>query len=437
MNVSVFGLGYVGSVSAACLAQDGHRLIGVDPNETKVGLVNEGQTPVIEEKVGELIAQAVRSGSLRATTSTAEAIAATDLAFVCVGTPSRANGSLDMRYVKQVSEEIGAALRGRDDFFVVVMRSTVLPGTTRGIVIPALEEKSGKKAGRDFGVCFHPEFLREGVAVYDYANPPTIISAATDSRSQDALNKINEHLDSPRIETDFETAEMIKYTNNAWHALKVGFANEIGAISKAVGVDGQKVMEILCQDTKLNISAKYLKPGFAFGGSCLPKDVRALGHKARSLDVELPILASILPSNDLHIDRAYQMIQRCGHRKVGILGLSFKAGTDDLRESPLVEMTEKLIGKGFDIRIYDRNVNVARLVGANRDYIYNHIPHISNLMVDDLYEVISHGDTLVIGNDDPAFAGVVSGSCEGKQIVDLVRINRGANTGKGYHGICW
>ncbi len=342
-----------------------------------------------------------------------------------------------MTYVRHVCEQIGEGLRKKDDFCVIVLRSTVLPGTIRDLVLPALVETSGKKAGEDFGICFHPEFLREGTAVADYFEPPTIVYAASDDRSRQRLLEIYKDFDAPCIDTDFETAELIKYTNNAWHAVKVGFANEIGALSKAVGIDGQRVMDILCQDSKLNISTKYLRPGFAFGGSCLPKDLRALNYKARTLDVELPILGSIIPSNQLHIDRAFRMIKACGHRRVGVLGLSFKPGTDDLRESPLVEIVERLLGKGYDIQIYDHNVNLARLVGANRDYIYNHIPHISKLMVDSVDEVMNHAETIVVGNGDKAFEDVLRTGCHGQAVIDLVRIANGENGNEAYHGICW
>ncbi len=291
------------------------------------------------------------------------------------------NGGLDLKYVRNVCEEIGAALRDKSGFHVVVARSTMLPGSMRNIVIPALEEASGKKAGTDFGVCNNPEFLREGTAVYDFYNPPKTVIGETDTRSGDMLAAIYEKMDAPLLRTDVETAEMVKYTDNVWHALKVGFSNEIGNICKAVGIDSHKVMEIFCKDTKLNLSPYYMKPGFAFGGSCLPKDVRALAYKARSLDLEVPIINAIMPSNERQIEKGLKMIMDAGSKKVGILGFSFKAGTDDLRESPLVEVIERLLGKGYDVKLYDRNVNVASLVGANRDYILNHIPHISRLMV--------------------------------------------------------
>ncbi len=437
MKISVFGLGYVGVVSAACLTDDGHNVVGVDPNQDKVDLVNDGNPPIIEEYIGELIARGVESGTLSATTDSGAAVRDSDLAFVCVGTPSRPNGSLELNHVERVSSEIGAAIKDKEGFFVVVLRSTVLPGTTRGIVIPALEAASGKRAGEDFGVCFNPEFLREGTAVYDYRNPPKTVVGATDERSRKLLNEINSGLDAPLIESELEIAEMVKYADNSWHAVKIGFANEIGTLAKTFGLDGKKVMEIFCQDTKLNLSDKYLRPGFAFGGSCLPKDLRALSHKGRSLDLDLPLLSSVLPSNERHIERAINMVTSLGKRPVAVLGLSFKAGTDDLRESPAVELVERLIGKGFDIRIFDRHVNLARLVGANRDYILNHIPHISNLMVGSIDEAIEHGEIIVIGNGDAAFRGAVANAGAGRIVVDLAGVSEKTSDGNLYHGICW
>ena len=347
------------------------------------------------------------------------------------------NGSLDLRFVRKVCEEIGTALESKDAFHVVVARSTMLPGTMRGVVIPTLEQYSGKVAGRDFGVCNNPEFLREGTAVWDYRNPPKTVIGETDERSGDILAELYADLDAPLIRTDVDTAEMVKYTDNVWHALKVAFANEIGNLCKAVAHDGHKVMEIFCQDTKLNLSSYYMKPGFAFGGSCLPKDVRALTYKARSLDLDLPVLNAILPSNERQVKRGIQMIVDKGHRKVGILGFSFKAGTDDLRESPLVEVIEYLLGKGYELRLYDRNVTLAALTGANRDYILNRIPHISRLMVQSMDEVLNFGETLVIGNGAAEFKDILRQKRPGQIVVDLVRIvNDPTHTGE-YDGICW
>jgi GDP-mannose 6-dehydrogenase len=438
MKISVFGLGYVGAVSAGCLAKDGHMVVGVDPYQPKVDLINEGKTPVIEKDIGEIIESAVANHLLSATQDIRQAVLDSDMSLICVGTPSQANGSLDLKYVRKVCEEIGKILKEKAGYHVVVARSTMLPGSMRSIVIPVLEEFSGKKAGADFGVCNNPEFLRESTAVYDYYNPPKIVIGETDSVAGDKLASIYAHLDAPLIRTAVETAEMVKYTDNVWHALKVCFANEIGNICKAVGIDGSDVMDIFCKDTKLNLSSYYMKPGFAFGGSCLPKDVRALTYKARVSDIEVPILNAIIPSNNRQVEKGLQMIVDKGNKKVGIMGFSFKAGTDDLRESPLVEVIERLIGKGYDLRLYDKNVKIASLIGANKDYILNHIPHISNLMVDSLDEVLEHADTIVIGNSAEEFSSVAADIPDGKCVVDLVRIiGRRTTVEDNYDGICW
>lgn len=437
MRISIMGLGYVGAVSAGCLASDGHIVIGVDPNPTKVKLINEGVSPIVEKDIGEIIAAQVKKGTLKAKVDVAAAVHETELSLICVGTPSQLNGSLDLSYVRKVCEEIGAALKSKDAFHVVVARSTMLPGTMRDVVIPTLEMYSGKVAGRDFGVCNNPEFLREGTAVYDYRNPPKTVIGETDERAGDVLASLYAGLDAPLIRTSVETAEMVKYTDNVWHGLKVAFANEIGNLCKRLSIDSHQVMEIFCQDTKLNLSPYYLKPGFAFGGSCLPKDLRALTYKGRSLDVDMPVLNAVLPSNELQIERGFKMITDKGHRKIGILGFSFKAGTDDLRESPMVEVIERLIGKGFDLRIYDKNVSLASLTGANRDYILNHIPHISRLMVPDMQQVLEHGQTIVIGNGAAEFRDVLDRVRPGQAVVDLVRIVKGKMSAGDYDGICW
>jgi len=437
MKISIFGLGYVGAVSAGCLAKEGHEVIGVDPSGVKVELINQGKTPIIEKDIGEIIENAVQQGLLRATTDVRQAVNDSQLSLICVGTPSQLNGSLDLKYVRRVCEEIGEAIKEKSDFHVVVARGTMLPGSMGSIVIPTLEASSGKKAGVDFGVCNNPEFLREGTAVYDFYNPPKTVIGESDERSGDLMAQLYQKMDAPLIRTTVETAEMVKYTDNVWHALKVGFANEIGNVCKAVGIDGHRVMEIFCQDTKLNLSPYYMKPGFAFGGSCLPKDVRALTYKARTLDVDVPILNAILPSNDRQVERGLQMIMEKGHKKVGVLGFSFKAGTDDLRESPIVELVERLLGKGYDVCLYDRNVNLAKLVGANRDYILNHIPHISQYMMADMDEVLAHGETLVIGNGSAEFRDILSRMKPGQVVVDLVRISDAVSEAGRYDGICW
>ena len=436
MKISIMGLGYVGAVSAGCLAKDGHEIIGVDPQQAKVDLINAGKTPIIEKDIGEMIERAVAEGRLRATADVQDAVRHTDLSLICVGTPSLGNGHIDLKYVRRVCEQIGQALRDHPGHTVVV-RSTMLPGTMRGVVIPALEAASGLKAGEDFGVCLNPEFLREGTAVHDYFHPPKTVIGELDRASGDVVAKIYGHLPGPVIRTDYETAEMVKYADNTWHALKVAFANEIGNVCKALRLDSHKLMEIFCQDTKLNLSPYYLKPGFAFGGSCLPKDVRALSYKAKLLDVKVPIIDAIIPSNDEQIERGIRAVMEKGEKKVGVLGFSFKAGTDDLRESPMVELVERLIGKGYDLRIYDSNVRMAAIHGANREYILNHIPHISKLMVGSIDEVIAHARTIVIGNGSAEFRPVPRLLEEGQQVVDLVRIADTKSVEGVYDGICW
>ncbi|OBV40653.1 nucleotide sugar dehydrogenase [Janthinobacterium psychrotolerans] len=436
MKISIFGLGYVGAVSAGCLATDGHEVIGVDPNRTKVDLINQGATPIIEKDIGEMIAATVKSGHLRATADVRDAVFGSDMSLICVGTPSQLNGNLDLSHVRKVCQEIGAAIAEKDTFHVVVARSTMLPGSMRSLVIPTLEAASGKVAGVDFGVCNNPEFLREGTAVHDYYHPPKTVIGESDEKAGALLVQLYQKMDAPLVRTDVETAEMVKYTDNTWHAVKVAFANEIGNICKAVGIDGHKVMDIFCQDTKLNLSPYYMKPGFAFGGSCLPKDVRALTYKARTLDLDLPLLNSILPSNQKQVEKGVKMIVDKGARKVGILGFSFKAGTDDLRESPLVDVIEYLLGKGYELKLYDKNVNLAALTGANQDYILNHIPHISKLMVDNMQDVLDFADTIVIGNGAAEFKTVPASIKPHQHIVDLVRISKD-QSGEQYDGICW
>jgi GDP-mannose 6-dehydrogenase len=437
MKICVLGLGYVGAVSAACLAQEGHEVIGVDPEQAKVDLINAGKTPIIEKDVGSIIEQQVAAGRLSATTDVGAAIGQADLSIVCVGTPSRANGDIELKFVRRVCEQIGTALRHHHGAPAVVFRSTMLPGTMRNVVIPALEAASGRRAGVEFGVCINPEFLREGTAVYDYSNPPKTVIGELNRASGDLLATLYTRISAPLIRTDIDTAEMVKYADNAWHALKVGFANEIGNLCKGVEVDSHRVMDIFCQDTKLNLSPYYLKPGFAFGGSCLPKDLRALLYKAKTLDVSLPILSAILPSNEQQLERGVRAVIEMGSKRVGILGFSFKAGTDDLRESPVVDLTERLIGKGYDLRIYDRNVSLARIHGANRDYILNHIPHISRLMVSSIDEVLDHARTIVIGNSAAEFRDVPRRLGEGQSIIDLVRVTDSRSVTGVYEGICW
>jgi len=441
MKIAVFGLGYVGVVSAACLARDGHSVVGVDPNALKVDFLRQGKSPIVEPGLAELIAAAVGAGRLVAGSDAAAAVAECEVLVVCVGTPGQPNGSLDLSYVRRVTQQIGAQLAGTAGYKVVVIRSTLLPGSMQGVVIPILEESSRRQAGRDFGVCINPEFLREGSAIYDYDHPPKTVIGASDERAAAVVRELYAALSAPLILTDLRTAEMVKYIDNSWHALKVTFANEVGRLCKAMSVDARLAMRLFCMDTKLNISSAYLRPGFAFGGSCLPKDVRALTYQGKLLDVDTPVLGSILASNQLHIAHALAMIRATGRRRLGLLGLSFKEGTDDLRESPIVTLAEQLIGKGYELAVYDRNVQLANLVGANREYIMNHIPHIGRLMVDRLEELLEHSEVVVVASADREFASLLERLPADKCLIDLV----GAwsdTTGPGspresYDGIAW
>jgi GDP-mannose 6-dehydrogenase len=374
---------------------------------------------------------------LTATTDLASAVVLTDVVLVCVGTPGLANGRIDLKHLRQVCTEIGAALRDHPRAPVIVIRSTVPPGTTRNVLIPLLEETSGRKAGVEFGVCFNPEFLREGTAVRDFYNPPQTVVGELNHASGDVVAKLCVSLSGPLVRTDVETAEMVKYVSNTWHALKIGFANEIGRFCKAVHIDGRLVMDTFCRDDKLNISAAYLKPGFAFGGMCLPKDLRALLCEARSHDVALPILDAVLPSNAQQLELGVRAVIDSGNRKVGILGISFKAGTDDLRESPMVELAERLIGKGFDVRIYDRNVNMAKVNGTNRDYVLHRIPHIACLLVESIDAVLEHAEIIVIGNAAPEFATVASRATAGQRVVDFVGVVHERKASCVYAGLNW
>src|SRR5918912_2454204 len=403
MKLSVFGLGYVGCVSAACFAKEGHEVWGVDVNPTKVEIINSGRSPIVETGVDDLINEMVKAERLRATTDSAEAVRNSELSLICVGTPSHQNGSLDLTYVKRVCQEIGAALERKRERHTVVIRSTMLPGTIESVVVPALEVYSSKKVGAGVGVCINPEFLREGTSLKDFYAPPFTLVGADDAGVAETVSRLYKGIDAPLLVAGIRAAEMVKYACNCFHALKVSFANEIGNVCKSLGIDSHEVMHVFCQDTKLNLSPYYLKPGFAFGGSCLPKDLRAINYKAKELDVEVPLLAATLQSNRRQVERAVEMILRTGKRKVGVLGFSFKAGTDDLRESPMVSLIETLIGKGLQLAIYDRDVSLARLFGANKEYIEREIPHISQLMRTSVAEVLEVEDVLVIGNRSEEF----------------------------------
>ncbi len=437
MRISIFGLGYVGTISAVCLANEGHRVVGVDTSETKVSLIADASSPIVETDLDSNLTSAVESGALSATTDWRGAVMETDITMVCVGTPSQANGSLDLGYLTRVCEQIGTVLKDKAGRHIVLVRSTILPGTMRDRVQPLLEKASGKRAGEGFGLCFNPEFLREGSAINDFYNPPKTVIGESDKESGDIVASLYEGLDAPLIRTDIRVAEMVKYIDNCWHALKVAFGNEVGAMAKVLGLDSHQVMDIFCQDTKLNISRTYLKPGFAFGGSCLPKDLRAIVHFAKSADLDLPIFGAVLPSNELQIERGFNLVRDAGERAIGLAGLSFKAETDDLRESPLVELAERLIGKGYDLRIYDPNVSLARLTGANRDYILNHIPHISRLLVDSADELLNHAKTIVVGNNDPKVIALLGSAGPEHKVIDLVRVPEAERFEGRYEGISW
>ncbi len=436
MRISIFGMGYVGAVCAGCLANRGHSVIGVDISEVKVDLINAGRSPIVEPGLDELLRAGVAAGRIRATTNTIDAIRDSDLSMICVGTPSKKNGDLDLHFVENVVREIGAVLKDKDERHTVVVRSTVLPGTVKSVIVPLLEQVSGKRAGPDFGVAVNPEFLREGTAIADYDSPPMTVIGEWDSESGDRLASIYAELPAPIVRKPVEIAEMVKYTCNVWHATKITFANEIGNIAKGLGVDGRQVMEVICQDHKLNLSSYYLRPGYAFGGSCLPKDVRALDFRANQVHAEHLMISSLMRSNEIHVKRAFELVASFGQRRVGMLGLSFKAKTDDLRESPLVELAEMLIGKGYELAIFDENVEYARVHGANREYINSRIPHVASLLKPSLDEVVESSDILVVGLRDRNFERVLNGSRNGRKVVDLVGFMPHTSTAE-MQGICW
>lgn len=435
--ISIHGLGYVGTVSAACFAQCGHTVVGVDVQTAKVDLINRGQAPVVEPGLEAAVAAARRAERLWATTETARAVALSDVSMICVGTPSLPNGNLDLSALVRAVEGIGLALKQKDGHHIVVVRSTVFPGTIDTVVRPVLEQASRKTIGVDIDVCSNPEFLREGSAIQDFFQPPRTVIGADREAAARTVAALYAGVDAALYVTPIRVAEMIKYVDNSWHAVKVAFANEIGSVCKAVGVDSHRVMDLFCADTKLNLSPSYLRPGFAFGGSCLPKDLRALAYRARTLDVELPLLGSVLPSNRHQVERGLRRILARGRKRIGVLGIAFKAGTDDLRESPLCEVIEHLIGKGFDLRLYDRSINVANLIGANRDYAEHKIGHLTRLMVGSIDEVLAHADLVVIGNNDPQFHSVPARLRPDQILVDLVRIPETNGLGDRYDGINW
>ena len=438
MTISVIGLGYVGTVTSVCLADKGFNIIGVDINQSKIDLLNDGKSPIIEKDLESMLNKAISGKLFHSTNDVKYAIENSEQSLICVGTPSGANGRLETKYIEKICVEIGQNLIAKQEYHVVAVRSTILPGTTLDIVIPILERESGKKVGVDFGICFVPEFLREGSAVYDFNNPPLTVIGEYDERSGDLVESLFADLDAKIIRTAIPVAEFVKYTFNTWHGLKVGFANEIGRICKSLEIDSHSVMDIFTQDEKLNISSAYLTPGFAFGGSCLPKDTRALTFKAKEQSVVTPILDSILPSNTEHIDYLYKNIVSQGiDKKIGIVGLSFKEGTDDLRESPVVILVEKLLESGYDLRIYDRNVKLDNIMGENRQYIDDHLKDISTMMVESAQELVSFSEIVVFTKKDVQHLKVIELLQPDQIAFDLVGIDELKGKVNNYHGICW
>jgi GDP-mannose 6-dehydrogenase len=438
-SISVFGLGYVGTVTAACLAYRGNNVIGVDLSQPKVEAINSGNSPIVEPRVSEIIADSHKAGRLHATSSAETAVLNSEISFLCVGTPSLRNGKLDLGHIEPVCREIGEILKKKNSFHLVVLRSTVLPGTAETIVVPTLEKFSGKPMGPDFGVCVNPEFMREGTAVADFLKPAMTVIGAVDKAHSALVRELYAWTPGRMFETSFRSAEMLKYVCNAWHAVKIAFGNEIGTLARELDVDAESVMEMFVSDTKLNISPIYLKPGFAFGGSCLPKDVRALNYRAKELDLKLPLFDSIMPSNEEHLARAVEMVLQTGKRKIGMLGLSFKAATDDLRESPQVQLVKRLIAEGREIQIWDDNVSLGRLIGSNREYIEQVIPHIGLLLNANLEEVLRDAEVVVIGTRDLNWDSLKNSIRRDQEVIDLVNLekSRRPQITSAYKGICW
>jgi GDP-mannose 6-dehydrogenase len=435
MKVNIFGLGYVGCVTAACLANDGHDVYGMDVDMLKVEMVNAGKSPIREPGLEEKIKAATAAGRLVASRNH---IRRADVSLICVGTPSSEHGSQDLEFLKSVANQLGEYLAGIDYYHVVNVRSTVMPGTVEDVLIPILESRSGRRCGVDFGVCMNPEFLREGTSVADFYDPPFTVIGQLDTRSGDAVAKLYHAISAKVFRPSIKTAEMLKYVSNSFHALKVTFANEVGIICKELGADSREIMALFAADKKLNISAAYLKPGFAFGGSCLPKDLRALVHKAKELDLETPLLSAILPSNKIHVERAFELIRRTEKRNVGIIGLSFKDGTDDLRESPMVDLIEKLLGKGYTVSVFDEEVSYSRLHGSNKRYIEKVIPHISQLLSDSVEETIGGSQVIVLGSKTGKYGQLISGMDSSVHVIDLVNTVSGQQKPSArYSGICW
>jgi GDP-mannose 6-dehydrogenase len=437
IRLSIFGLGYVGCVSAACLAREGHQVIGVDINQEKLDTIKAGKSPILETGLDQLINDAVSAGRLRAITDPVEAVNASDISLICIGTPGNHDGSIDLSHLLRVCEQIGSALRQKRSGHIVVVRSTVLPGTVDTVLVPLLERQSGRKMGRELGVCVNPEFMREGNSISDFYSPPFTLIGTSDNQVSAAVSGLYSTIEAPVIIVPAKTAEMIKYACNSFHALKVSFANEIGNICKELRVDGYEVMEILCRDTKLNISSKYLRPGFSFGGSCLPKDLRAIVHEAQKLSLEAPVLSATLHSNQLQIDRAVKMILNTGKKRAGLLGLSFKSGTDDLRGSPAIILIQRLREHGFEVAIYDPAVSLQRLIGTNKEYLERKLPDLAHLMRASVNELLEGAEVVIIANDNDKFRAVETNLREEQVVIDLAGLFRDKVSGGSYQGICW
>ncbi len=445
MNVSIFGAGYVGSVSAACLADLGHVVTLVDVNRAKVDYINRGKAPIVEPDLDELVARNVAAGRLRATTCAKTAVAESEVSLICVGTPSTSTGDLDLTYIRRVCEQIGEALGGKlsgpeTPPHKVIVRSTMLPGSVRGVVLPTIERSSGLTEGEGFKLAIYPEFLRESTAILDFFDSILSVfgvSDPTDPTAADVLRRLNGSIDSEHVVVSYETAEVVKYVCNAWHAVKITFANEVGNICKAAGLDGHQVMDVMCKDTQLNISPAYLKPGFAFGGSCLPKDLRALRRKARALEVDTPLFDAVMRANDKQILKAFEMIEDTGLRSVSMFGLTFKSGTDDLRESPLVELAERLLGKGYALKIYDSDLNTGMLTGSNLEYVQTKLTHLSELLAHDIDEAIGHGEAIIVGKREKGLSDALKVVEHDKHVIDLVRLAPATVSNGRYSGICW
>jgi GDP-mannose 6-dehydrogenase len=437
MNISIFGLGYVGAVTAACLAREGHRIIGVDISREKVAQIAKGVSPIVEGSIGEIVAEVVAQGMLRSTVDTQTAILETETSIICVGTPSKENGDVDLTQVLAVSREIGRAIARKGKFHTLIYRSTVPPGTVEGSIVPCIENASGFLSGTVFEICFNPEFMREGSSVEDFYHPPFTLVGCSSGKTAETVQKIFSFIDAPFRTTSIRTAEMLKYVCNTWHALKVCFGNEVGTIARRLGVDGHEVMDLFMLDIKQNLSGMYLKPAFAYGGSCLPKDVRGILYQANKADFAAPLLSSIPQSNERHLREGFSLVTSFKKKKIGILGLAFKSGTDDLRESPLVILAEMLIGKGYEVMIYDKNVNLARIVGSNKTYIETEIPHLERLLSSSVEEVARRSEVIVIGNADPEYARVLLQGGD-REIIDLAHVPELKSVmSANYHGICW